>query len=65
MAAIQLSPEEATSICTAAAATWGKVSGKATTARFTWVGKPYVASRSSFRLEVHMLDGQPVASRHD
>lgn len=65
MDAPQLTPAEVTAICTAAQAAWDAAPAKAVRAPFKWRGKPYVASRASFRLVVDTPDGKPVACRYD
>lgn len=65
MAKPNLTSEEVTAICTAAAAACQTATTKAKTVRFTWRGKPYVASRTIFRLKVDTPDGQPVACRYE
>ena len=62
---MEMAPEEVTSICDAAAKAWAKAPAKATSAPFTWRGRRYVASHTSFRLLVNELDGTPVAARYE
>ena len=65
MTAENLTPAEVTAICTAAQEAWDKVGPRATKAPFTWRGKRYNATHSSFRLCVNTHDGKPVACRYD
>ena len=65
MAAPQLTPEEVTSICSAAQAAWNKAKPKAVRVPFKWRSKPFVASHTIFRLVVSTPDGQSVACRYD
>lgn len=65
MAVLKLTPEEVTSICSAAQAAWNKAKPEAVRAPFKWRGKPFVASHTIFRLLVNTPDGQPVACRYD
>lgn len=61
----ELTSQEVTAICTAAAAAWNAAPAKARSVPFTWRGKRYVASHTSFRLLVNKPDGTPVACRYD
>lgn len=61
----KFTPADVTSLCDAAKDAWGKISPNARRAEFTWRGKKYVATHTSFRLLVHTLDGTPVAARYD
>jgi hypothetical protein len=65
MAALDLSPEEITSICSAAQVAWDKLRPNQRTAKFVWRGRSFVATHSGFRLCVDTPDGRPVACRYD
>ena len=65
MATVNLSPTEVTDICAHAQAAWEKLGPNQTKAPFTWRGKKYVATHTSFRLCVDTPEGKPVACRYD
>lgn len=66
MAAEKLSPAEVTEIRTGGGQeAWVKLRPSQTEARFTWRGKRYVATHSSFRLCIDNEAGEPVACRYD
>jgi hypothetical protein len=60
-----LSPAEVTDLCSTAKQAWDVLPPRARQARFKWRGQTFVVSHSTFRLQVRLPDGTPVAARYD
>lgn len=58
-----LSPKEITSICDAAKAAWNKAGSRTKKVKFTWRGKTYQSTLTTFRMLVETPQGNPVAAR--
>jgi hypothetical protein len=52
------------SICDAAKAAWNVASDRARRVVFTWRGRRYVSTLSSFKMKVDTMQGEPVAARY-
>jgi hypothetical protein len=60
-----LTPADVTALCAAAEKAWFRIGPNARRAPYTWRGRRYVASHTSFRLIVQTAAGEPVACRYD
>lgn len=65
MATVNLTPAEVIEICSAGLQEWNKLGPCQSRAIFTWRGKRYVATHTTFRLCVDTIDRKPVACRYD
>ena len=63
-AQIELTPEDVTSLCNMAKATWDKASPSVKKVIFTWRKRRYQSRLTFCRMLVDTLDGNPVACRY-
>ena len=55
--------QDVNDLCNAARAAWDRASSRARCVQFTWRGKRYQSTLTTFRMLITTRDGEPVACR--